>query len=146
MRSITLSEEGLLSKARTARAQLERAFSLDTAQPGTLVKVPSSGQCAAVAIVLHEMLGGVMVSAIVDGQSHWFNRVCTREGEMDVDVTADQFGFSPVRIARAGELYPATRIRQAEQLSSETRRRAKMLKRLSSICVGKGAAGSETMK
>jgi hypothetical protein len=119
----------LMQELSGLRAQLERGFSPETAQHGLVHRVLSAGQCAAVAVVLHELLGGQLVSARVEGESHWFNRLPTPEGEVDVDITADQFGFPPVRIASIGELYPGTRVRSEAEISPETRHRSELLKR-----------------
>jgi len=114
-------------KLEKLRGQLARAFRPDTAAPGTTSPVPSAGHCAAVAAVVNAELGGQFVSTIVDGQSHWFNRLEARRASFDVDLTGDQFGLAELRIAREGELFPSTRLRSTEQLNRETLERARLL-------------------
>jgi hypothetical protein len=111
------------------RGQLARAFRADTALPGSIGDVPSAGHCAAVAAIVHTELGGGLVSAIVDGQSHWFNRLELDGREFDVDLTGDQFGGDAVRVARKGSLYPGTRERTIRELNEETLLRASTLAR-----------------
>src|SRR5690606_8083903 len=122
-----LTELDLADWSRHARDRLEAAFSSETAQQGWPTSAPSSGQCAAVAVIVHELLGGRMVSALVDGRSHWFNRLNTSVGDVDLDLTADQFGYPPIRLSRAGKLYPGTRVRQSIEVSLETKARSNLL-------------------
>jgi len=130
---VILSELDLSKWSRELRACLERAFSPETAQLGSSSSVPSAGQCAAVAVIVQEILGGQMVSARVNGFSHWFNRLPTLEGEIDLDITADQFGHSPILTSRAGDLYPETRVRKAAEVAAETRARSDLLKQRSGV-------------
>ncbi|MGN7918747.1 YunG family protein [Lysobacter sp. 22409] len=124
-----LSNEEFVGMLRQLRTQLEKGFSAETSLPGHTPGRLSAGQCAAVALVMHELLGGQLVSATVEGVSHWFNRLQTGNGQIDVDTTADQFGLPPIRISRAGELYPGTRLRNDSEVRDETRRRSNLLKR-----------------
>lgn len=113
------------------RAFVELGFSPETAQSGSYTcDAPSAGQCAAVALIVQEALGGQLVSAHVGGISHWFNRVRSGNGELDVDITADQFGLPPIRSADAGMLYPETRVRQSTDVREETKRRSALLRQL----------------
>ena len=114
------------------RSLLEKGFSAETSLPGHTTGRLSAGQCAAVALVMHELLGGKLVSATVEGISHWFNRLQTGDGEIDVDTTADQFGLPSIRISRVGELYPGTRVRHNSDVRDETRRRSNLMKRKAS--------------
>lgn len=124
-----LTAAKLLEIAANLRAKLERGFDQDTALPGAWrCEVPSSGQCAAVALIVHDTLGGSLVSAHVNGISHWFNRITTSDGELDIDITADQFGFVPIRIGDPGSLYANERIRSKAELRVETVSRAQLLK------------------
>lgn len=129
---LSLSDEGLVGMLRQLRTQLEKGFSPETSLPGHTPGRLSAGQCAAVALVMHELLGGQLVSATVGGVSHWFNRLETGDGQIDVDTTADQFGLPPIRISRAGELYPGTRVRHDSDVRDETRRRSNLLKQKAS--------------
>jgi hypothetical protein len=109
------------------RSVLDGAFAADTANPGTVPSVPSAGHCAAVAAILYARYGGHLVSANVEGESHWFNRLPTYSGPMDIDLTADQFGRSRVNFSTAKKLYPRSRQRQADDLLPETVSRAQLL-------------------
>ncbi|WP_164964336.1 hypothetical protein [Rubrivivax sp. JA1026] len=116
------------AKLTQLRARLEQAFHGDTAAPGTDSSIPSAGHCAAVSAIVQAEFGGDFVSAVVEGQSHWFNRLEVGRRVCDVDLAGDQFaGVEPVRIVRAGELYDPTRVRTPEQLNDETLRRALLL-------------------
>jgi hypothetical protein len=116
------------AKVTQLRARLEPFFQSDTAALGTASPVPSAGHCAAVSAIVQAELGGDFVSAIVEGQSHWFNRLGVGRRLCDVDLTGDQFGGNQaIRIAPAGELYDGSRLRSTEQLNDETLRRALLL-------------------
>ncbi|MBI2752334.1 MAG: hypothetical protein HYX46_02300 [Betaproteobacteria bacterium] len=115
------------TKLAQLRARLAGAFSGDTATPGTVSRIPSAGHCAAVAAVVRAEFGGQFVSTIVDAQSHWFNRIHVGGQSFDVDLTGDQFGLGEIRIARAGNLFPSSRVRGVEELNDETLRRARLL-------------------
>lgn len=126
-------DEQLQQTLAALREKLDAHFSLESAQGGTPGRTPSAGQCAAVSLILHDLLGGELVSAVVNGESHWFNRVNTAHGVMDVDITADQFGLETIRIAEAGGLYQATRVRSDSDIAPETRRRSELLRRRSGL-------------
>lgn len=117
----------LQRKAVELRELLEPHFSPETALGGGVGSTPSAGQCAATAVVVNSVLGGVFVSARVNGESHWFNRIETASGSMDVDLTGDQFGGRRVQIAPAGMLYSSTFTRENVEVTSETRARARLL-------------------
>ena len=112
---------------RQLRSALESAFSPETAFPGTHSDVPSSGHCAAVAAIVRRRLGGWLVSATVDNHSHWFNRLKAGKQLVDVDLTGDQFGRTPIQIAKFGRLYPGTRVRRPHELQVETLTRSELL-------------------
>jgi hypothetical protein len=116
--------EALEDVARGVRGRLDAAFAGDTAVPGTRSGVPSAGHCAAVALIVHAALGGDIASTQHRGESHWFNRFVTERGFVDVDLTGDQFGYAPVRVAAAGALFPDTRMRQMTDARDETIERA----------------------
>jgi hypothetical protein len=109
------------------RAQLERAFSPDTAAPGFAGHAQSTGHCAAVSVIVSNLLGAAMVSTKIHGQSHWFNRIAIGAERYDIDLTGDQYGFPPVQYAHAEKLYPATKVRSREEVNAETLQRAKLL-------------------
>jgi hypothetical protein len=55
---------------------------------------PSTGQCAVTALVVQDVYGGELLRALVDGQSHYWNRL---PGGDELDLTRDQFDtFEPV--------------------------------------------------
>ena len=127
------------------RVTLVRAFSSDTAAPGTVSRVPSAGHCAAVAAVVRAEFGGDFLSTVVGGQSHWFNRIHVGGRSFDVDLTGDQFGLDEIRVARAGELFPSSRVRTVEQLNDETLRRARLLAVRSGISAAEHKLSVELM-
>ena len=120
----------------TIRKALEPAFTGDTALDQISGPIPSAGHCAAVAVLIRELLGGVFVSATVKGQSHWFNRLPVGSDVVDVDVTGDQFGLEPVRISPPGELYEASRVRALSEVHDETFARAEKLRRRAGLKPG----------
>jgi hypothetical protein len=122
------SREQLSGLAVALRRVLEPAFDADTAAPGFVGIGPSAGQCAAVALIAYEDLGGKLVSAKVDGQSHWFNRFLVEGGWVDVDLTGDQFGRPAIQWGDAGTLYEATRERGLAEVNQETADRSRRLR------------------
>jgi len=120
-------ETEFLEAISTLRDRLERGFAPDTAASGFTGTSRSTGHCAAVSTIVNQVLGGSLVSAKVAGLSHWFNRVRVRGEDVDLDLTGDQFGFDAIQIAKAGELYPVTRVRPFLDLNTETLSRARVL-------------------
>lgn len=123
-------ESDLLQRLSGFRGTLDPAFGPDTAVPGSTGGPASTGHCAAVAALAYLSEGGELVSTRVDGESHWFNRfpgAATDGSDLDVDLTADQFGGPPVRTAPSGALYPETRARRWAELNAETLERAERL-------------------
>lgn len=116
----------VISAARRLRDKLEHSFQADTSLSWRPA-VPSTGHCAAVSIITHIVLGGQFVSAHVEGVSHWFNRVPTTQGDIDLDLTADQFGRKRVETGSVNELWPVTRVRDWSEIRSETLARARLL-------------------
>ena len=116
--------EALKGQLTSLRATLEKAFSPDTAAAGFEGVTPSTGQCAAASLVVYELLGGDLVSAKVQGQSHWFNRIYVEEQVLDVDVTGDQFGLPGLQMAEANALYADSRVRNSTEANPETIARA----------------------
>jgi hypothetical protein len=110
------------------RARLEPAFSPETAMlPRLRPRSVSAGQCGAVATIVRAMLGGQVVSAYVDAQSHWFNRIAVADDVFDVDITGDQFGLPPIQLAQGGKLYSGSRVRRTDEINENTRARAELL-------------------
>lgn len=108
------------------RAVLEAAFSPDTAAPGTPSSAgpPSRGHCAVVSAIVWDRFGGELLSAMVQGESHWFNRLNVGGCVVDIDLTGDQFGLQAIRCGDPGSLWPGTRTRNPRELREETVRRA----------------------
>jgi hypothetical protein len=121
------NRDELERKLEWLRVRLDPVFGPDTSNTRVLGQVPSAGHCAAVAKIVHDMLGGMFVSAIVAGESHWFNRFQIGTEYLDVDLTGDQFDRTRIQVGTAGTLYAGTRLRGPEELNPETRKRAKML-------------------
>lgn len=122
-------QEDAVAKLEDLRQRLELAFAPDTALPRAVVGqppecTPSSGHCAVVSAIVREAFGGDLVSASVNGESHWFNRVQVHGDAFDVDLTGDQFGFPRLQIAPPASLYEGTRRRMPEDLNVETLQRA----------------------
>jgi len=124
-----MTRRELLSAANEIRREVEPHFRPDTAAQGFKGSTPSTGHCAAVSVLVNARLGGEFVSAIVENVSHWFNRLQTADGAIDVDVTADQFGRTPIISATAGQLYDGSRVRLHRELNVETLHRALILAR-----------------
>lgn len=122
------TRDELVETANALRAKLEPAFSPDTALPGTAGGPCSAGHCAAVALLLTQTLGAEILSTIVEGQSHWFNRLEVPDGYIEIDLTGDQFGLPPVQVSLVGRsLYPSHRSREPSEATAETRARARLL-------------------
>lgn len=116
----------LLDDLWELRKSLDESFSVDTAYRGTKWDHtrPSMGHCGVVAYLVWAKFGGQMVSAKVDEQSHWFNRI----GGVDVDLTADQFYLAPMLVADNGRLpYKEQKLRKFDDLKQETINRAQTL-------------------
>ena len=130
-----ISSIGELRKAlANLRVRLEPAFGPETAMKQSKRSVSASaGQCTAVATIVRAMLGGELVSAHVDTQSHWFNRVPVGGVLFDIDITGDQFGLPPIQMARRGKLYGGSRVRRPADVDKNTRMRAALLARRAGV-------------
>lgn len=121
-------QDDAVRKLKNFRQRIELAFRPDTALPGTVGRpyqyTPSSGHCAVVAAIVREAFGGDLVSATVQGESHWFNRLQVHGVAFDVDLTGDQFGFPKFRVAPPGNLHEGAKRRMPEELNVETLQRA----------------------
>lgn len=117
-------------KLNNIRETLEICFADDTANKGSNRDVPSSGHCAVVAMLLHDMYGGEFVSTTINGQSHWYNKIYfgAKLMYMYVDLTGDQFGFPKVNFSFEGPLYENTRDRKESELNDETKNRFAVFK------------------
>lgn len=121
------SPQALEDVLRGIRQRLDAAFAPDTAVAGTKSGPASSGHCAAVALIVREAVGGDTVSALHGSNSHWFNRVPTERGGVDVDLTGDQFGLPAIRVGELETLYQGTRVRHPREARDETVLRAARL-------------------
>lgn len=141
MGRIFANRQELKEAASVLRGVLAPAFSAETALPEA--RLPTSraaGQCAAVAAIVREIVGGLLVSARVAGVSHWFNRLPVGSSFMDLDITGDQFGLAAIRAADAGQLFAGSRIRERHELNRETIARAAMLAARAGLDVSRNAA------
>jgi hypothetical protein len=117
----------LLGRLQAERCRLETAFAPDTAYLGREGATPSTGHCAAVAAIVQLQLGGDLLSTIIDGEPHWYNRVFCDRSRWDVDLTGDQFGRPPIQAVAAGDLYHPSLLRSAADLTPEALVRASRL-------------------
>jgi hypothetical protein len=68
---------------------IRRAWSAETSSaPDWTLMAPSRGQCAVTALLVQDYFGGDLLRAVVDGVSHYWNRI---NGD-EIDFTRDQFG------------------------------------------------------
>jgi hypothetical protein len=107
------------------RNALDLCFSDNTANPSSDRTLPSAGHCAVVAMLINELYGGDYVSTIINGQSHWYNKIYIG-GDMLymwVDLTGDQFGFNRIEYTFDEPLYPDTRTRNPDELNENTKQR-----------------------
>lgn len=125
--AMTDRSNALIEQAQSVIEALRREFSPDTALPGSEGEPPSTGHCAVAAIVLHEVLGGEVWSARVEGVSHWFNRLPVDSGFVEVDATADQFGANREWVSTNAPLYPNAKKRSLSEANLETLARAERL-------------------
>lgn len=130
-----LTREHLIEKCKELRRKLELAFSPESTRQFSPL-LPSTGHCAAVALMIHHMMDADMMSTHVGGASHWFNRVkLDNESWVDVDLTGDQFGFESCRVSNINEpLYNDSRLRIMDEVLKETINRSIVLRvRVNSI-------------
>lgn len=116
--------EDFEDEMRILRWALKQSWTEETKHPSTTSDIPSAGQCVVTAVFIYFAFGGELVSAIVNGESHWFNRFYIGADEYDVDLTGDQFGFKPIQIKEAGLLYGNSRVRRIGEVNMETLLRA----------------------
>lgn len=86
-----------------------------SSDPSWAASVPSQGQCAVSALVVQDEFGGDLIRAVVQGVSHYWNRLPSGS---EVDVTRDQFDcWCPIDEAVRGRDYvlsfPGTAARYA---------------------------------
>ena len=70
---------------------LKKCWKEDTAYPESLnngKKCPSRGQCYVTAILIRELFGGKILTAMIREERHYWNKI----NEVEVDFTSDQYG------------------------------------------------------
>jgi hypothetical protein len=84
------------------RSVMGDAFRCATAFGSCIDGVPSAGHCLLASIAVQELYGGEIRTSIVEGIPHYWNRLDYERGlgDLEVDLTADQFGREPVLIRR----------------------------------------------
>ena len=82
------------------RSCMDEVFRCSTAFGDCKTWAPSSGHCLLVAMVLQELYGGEIRTSLVEGVPHYWNRIpyVGGDGELEVDLTADQFGRDPILV------------------------------------------------
>lgn len=111
-----------LTELEQLRHTLEPALS-ETAVEN---KLPNT-QCAAVAAIVQDRFGSGLVSATVQGQTHWFNRLNVGGSTIDADLTGDQFGRQAVQFGLPGSLWMGSQLRALSELPEEVIRQAALL-------------------
>jgi hypothetical protein len=81
-------------RLRRLKGCLETAWSKETSVDPSNWSAhnPAWGQCAVTALVVQDELGGELLRAVVQGESHYWNRLPTGE---EVDFTRQQFTSFP---------------------------------------------------
>lgn len=97
-------------------------------------------------MIVNRIYGGEFVSAVVDGCSHWFNRVVLCGRKVDVDLTGDQFGRHPVQVCLLEpddsiSLYEGERVRDPSELTESTVARAMILAERAGLTESMGQHG-----
>lgn len=82
----------------------------------------SYGQCAVTALWVLERYGGSLVSARVNGVSHWYNYT----ENLYVDLTGDQFGYPEIQISN-DPIYPNSKFRSFDEIDGATWNRYQIL-------------------
>ncbi len=110
------------------RERIAPHFNERYAYQGPSPTTKSGGHCAIVAVIVNRISGGTLVSTMINGQSHWWNRFTFKDENetitIDVDLTGDQFGFPEVNVSMNEDLYPDARVRHYTDIQPETWLRA----------------------
>jgi len=113
--------------ATEVRTMIEPHFSEETSQPGSwMSKIPSSGHCVVASMAMYVFLGARcdFVSKEVNGMSHWWIRGKEAYAGAEIDITADQFGESPVlTCVDPWGLRPGARVRTVHEIDLATKDR-----------------------
>lgn len=134
------------------KAKLAPHFQADTSNDPSNYKGGAHGHCAAVAYIVNLLFGGQFVSTKVylreenKEVSHWFNRLSIGGLELDVDLTADQFGWSSIsrdwkdrlwsfgtHMLTQGISCTTNKVRAQSELNQETINRARLLMKRAGI-------------
>lgn len=59
-----------------------------TAYSGWSSELPEAGQCAVTALLVQDIFGGVLMRAVVNGESHYWNKL---DDGTEIDLTRAQF-------------------------------------------------------
>lgn len=59
-----------------------------TAYAGWSSELPEAGQCAVTALLVQDIVGGVLMRAVVNGESHYWNKM---DNGTEIDLTRAQF-------------------------------------------------------
>jgi hypothetical protein len=101
-------EIGLRGESRSIKRQLEplrgamdEVFNCTTAFGDCHPDYPSAGHCMLSAMVIQDLFGGCIRGGTIGGIPHYWNEV----NALHLDLTADQFGFAPIRVSKQ-TLYP----------------------------------------
>ena len=127
VRSFDSDREELEEEMHLLRNLFDRVFSPETALPGSAKTPASSGHCAAVSYLLWAATEAGLVSTRDLAVSHWFNRFKVKHETFDVDLTGDQFGYDPVRVAPSGSFHYLISPRNEYQIDEETHNRSLLL-------------------
>src|SRR5688572_21871659 len=114
----------LVTKMESLRAVLDSCFCEATCHGVFDPQLPSKGHCAVVALYIHKHYGGDLLSRRVHSISHWYNRLLTTTGWVDVSLTDDQFSDNPVIVCDS--LYIKPYLRYLHEVSDETLKRAEL--------------------
>lgn len=100
--SLPASVSEIRSSLVPLRAAMEKVFACDTAYGDCLPDRPSGGHCMLSAMAVQDLFGGSVVQGEVKRIPHYWSRV----GNVEIDLTGDQFGkgFAPIRVKR-GKLH-----------------------------------------
>jgi hypothetical protein len=85
------------------RLAMSEVFDCSTAFGDCHPEHPSSGHCMLSAMVVQDLYGGCIRGGTVSKIPHYWNDI----GGVQVDLTADQFGDTPIRVSK-GTLYPGS--------------------------------------
>ncbi len=110
--------------AHVALSRIWRAWCAETCAGEFDPNHPGRGQCAVTALLVQDLLGGELLRAVVDGQSHYWNLI---PGMGEIDLTREQFSRN-TDIPR-GEFVRPSRLLDGERaIAARTQERYQLLK------------------